>query len=116
MKTKSIFIISCIISIIIGTLLHFVYEWSGNNFIVGLFAPVNESVWEHLKLILLPATLFGIFFSYYIMKNSKNKTTNKPKTINNKVNYSNFWYFLSGNIIIAMLIVVGRILSVLCYN
>lgn len=31
-----------------GTLLHFVYEWSGSAVIVGLFAPVNESVWEHI--------------------------------------------------------------------
>lgn len=95
MKTKSIFIISFIISIIIGTIIHFVYEWSGYNFIVGLLAPVNESVWEHLKLILVPATLFGIFFSFY---------TKKKATPN--IDYMNFWYYLAGNIVIGMCIVV----------
>ena len=31
-----------------GTLLHFCYEWSGENPFVALFAPVSESVWEHV--------------------------------------------------------------------
>ena len=34
---------------VIGTLAHFVFEWSGNNTVVGLFCPINESPWEHLK-------------------------------------------------------------------
>jgi hypothetical protein len=33
-----------------GSLLHFLYAWSGHAVPVGLFSPVNESVWEHLKL------------------------------------------------------------------
>ena len=37
-----------------GTLLHFVFAWSGNNPIVALIAPVNESTWEHLKLLYVP--------------------------------------------------------------
>jgi len=36
--------------LIIGSLLHFTYEWSGKSPIVGAFSSVNESVWEHLKL------------------------------------------------------------------
>ena len=35
---------------ILGVLLHFTYEWSDDNRIVGLFSAVNESTWEHLKL------------------------------------------------------------------
>ena len=35
--------------VIAGTLLHFVYGWSGRNLLVGLVSPVNESVWEHTK-------------------------------------------------------------------
>lgn len=44
-----------------GTLMHFVYDWSGKNRIVGLFAPVNESVWEHLKLLFFPFIAYAIF-------------------------------------------------------
>lgn len=35
---------------ILGSLLHFTYEWSHRSPIVGMFSAVNESVWEHLKL------------------------------------------------------------------
>jgi hypothetical protein len=46
--------------IIIGTILHFVYHWTGQNRIAGLFSPVNESTWEHLKLLFMPMLLFSI--------------------------------------------------------
>ena len=36
--------------IIFGAMLHFMYAWSNYSPFMGLFAPVNESVWEHLKL------------------------------------------------------------------
>jgi len=39
----------------IGSLLHFVFQWSGESPLVAPFAAVNESVWEHLKLALWPA-------------------------------------------------------------
>ena len=44
-----------------GSLLHFVFEWSGNLALVALFAAVNESVWEHLKLTFWPALVFAAF-------------------------------------------------------
>lgn len=48
--------ISCALFVtLFGTLGHFFYEWSGNNFYVGLFFPVNESTWEHMKLLFFPA-------------------------------------------------------------
>ncbi len=34
----------------LGSATHFLYEWSGSNPIAGIFCPVNESVWEHLKM------------------------------------------------------------------
>lgn len=43
----------------VGTLLHFCYDWSGENAIVGAFVPVNESIWEHLKLLFFPAALYA---------------------------------------------------------
>ena len=47
--------------IILGTLLHFTFEWSGFQEIVGVFSAVNESVWEHLKIAFIPSILFMIF-------------------------------------------------------
>lgn len=46
-----------------GTLCHFVFEWSGCRFLAGLFCPVNESTWEHIKLLFFPALIYIIFLS-----------------------------------------------------
>lgn len=61
-------IFSAIFSLISGVLLHFAYKWSGNNTFVGLFSAVNESTWEHLKLIFFPMLISGII-GYFIFKN-----------------------------------------------
>ena len=46
---------------VVGTLLHFLYDWSGQNPVVGLFSGVNESIWEHMKLIYFPMLVFALF-------------------------------------------------------
>lgn len=55
---------------ILGTLAHFFYEWSGENTFIGMFCPVNESVWEHLKLIYTPYLIWSIAESM-ILKRQK---------------------------------------------
>ena len=45
---------------VVGTLLHFLFAWSGENWLVALLAPVNESVWEHMKLVLWPMAVFAL--------------------------------------------------------
>ncbi len=62
---KTLSIISCLLTSLLGVLFHFVYEWSGNQLLLGLFFPVNESVWEHLKLIFFPL-LFVSCLEYFI--------------------------------------------------
>ena len=44
-----------------GTLLHFLYEWSGNSLWVAPFSGVNESTWEHMKLFFWPTFLYALF-------------------------------------------------------
>lgn len=46
---------------IVGTILHFLYDRSGENQIVALFSAVDESVFEHLKIFFVPAFLYSIF-------------------------------------------------------
>ncbi len=41
-------------TIAVGNLLHFVYEWSGEHVVAALFSGVNESTWEHMKLLAVP--------------------------------------------------------------
>ncbi len=55
-----------------GTLLHFVYEWSGKNLIVGIFSPVNESIWEHLKILFIPYLIFTLIEYPIYAKRYKN--------------------------------------------
>ena len=43
-----------------GTLLHFLFDWTGGNAVVALFSAVNESIWEHLKLLFYPMVLFAV--------------------------------------------------------
>lgn len=54
---------------LIGTLGHFLYKWSGYNLFIGLFFPVNESVWEHLKLLFFPYLIWTII--QYFLQNRK---------------------------------------------
>lgn len=60
-KLKLNIIKGIIFVLITGTLSHFIYEWSGNNFILGLFFPVNESTWEHMKLCFFPMLLYCFY-------------------------------------------------------
>ena len=63
-------IISCIqgtalhfvlVAAFLGTLNHFLYFLSGQSPIIALFCPVNESVWEHLKLLYFPFLFVSIW-------------------------------------------------------
>lgn len=61
--------INTIILGIVASISHFAYDLSGKNLIVGLFNPVNESVWEHLKFMFFPFLLWWI--AVYLIKNKK---------------------------------------------
>ena len=45
--------------VVLGSLLHFAFEWSGGAIPVASIAAVNESVWEHLKLGFWPALVYA---------------------------------------------------------
>ncbi|MCM1106381.1 MAG: DUF6512 family protein [Blautia sp.] len=49
--------------IIAGTISHFVYEWTGNNAFAGLFFPVGESTWEHIKLLFFPMLVYSLYMA-----------------------------------------------------
>lgn len=71
-KVKKISIVGAVFTLIFGTLLHFVFEWSGENNIVAVFGAVNESVWEHLKLLFWPMVIFGVAEYFIYGKNYDN--------------------------------------------
>ena len=53
---------------ILGTLSHFIYEWTGENLIAGYFFNVNESTWEHLKLLFFPTVTYSVFEYTFLNK------------------------------------------------
>lgn len=61
---KIIFIIGFICISLIGAILHFTYDFSKHNKIVGLFSAVNESTWEHIKIALTPFFLWCLVDGY----------------------------------------------------
>ena len=51
----------------VGALLHMIYDFTNENPIVALFAPVNESIWEHTKMVVLPSFIWYMG-AYFIIK------------------------------------------------
>ena len=44
----------------LGTFLHFFFDLTGQNWIAALFSSVNESIWEHMKLVFYPMFAFAL--------------------------------------------------------
>lgn len=64
-------IIGFIFVSIIGTINHFLFELLNNSVVIGLFCPVNESVWEHQKLLFFPFLIWGIA-EYFLLERHNN--------------------------------------------
>ena len=62
------FLFTCIV----GVLLHFLYDWSGQSILAALFSAINESIWEHMKLLFFPMLLFSLIQSRYFDKEYDN--------------------------------------------
>lgn len=59
---------------IFGTILHFLYDWTKESVIVAPFSAVNESTWEHMKILFFPMFIFS-FIECFVFCNT----------------YDNFW-------------------------
>ena len=69
MKQFKYYIIGGVLfTLLTGTLSHFLYEWTNQNSIVGLFSPVNESIWEHMKLLFFPMLFYSISINFKFKK------------------------------------------------
>lgn len=54
-----------ILTAVLGSVAHFLYEFSEQNPFTALIAPVNESTWEHLKLLFFPYLLMTAIEFYF---------------------------------------------------
>ena len=56
-------------TVLLGSLLHFIYGWSGGSRLAALFGSVNESTFEHMKLFFFPAFAFALFEGRFFRDN-----------------------------------------------
>ena len=66
LNLKKMIIINTIIMFVISFGVHFLYNLLPNN-IIAVFFPVNESIWEHMKMLYTTVLLSSII-EYFIMK------------------------------------------------
>ena len=52
---------------VLGTVLHFLYGWA-DSAAVAPFSGVNESTWEHMKLLFWPMLLFAVVQRFFFSK------------------------------------------------
>ena len=48
-----------------GTVLHFLYDWLGEAAWIAPFSGVNESTWEHMKLLFWPMFIYAVIESFF---------------------------------------------------
>ena len=70
-----------------GTLLHFLYDWTNKAVWVAPFSGVNESTWEHMKLLFWPMFIFAVVQSFFFK------------------DYKNFWCVKLKGILLGLLLI-----------
>lgn len=55
-----------------GSLLHFLYEWTNQSILVAPFSAVNESTWEHMKLLFFPMFVFSLLENRFVSEHYNN--------------------------------------------
>lgn len=76
MNLKKIKLLDCLLIIALCFLFHSLYKWFPNK-MCAIFFPVNESIWEHMKMIFSSICLYGIIDYIILTKN--------------KIRFNNFW-------------------------
>ncbi len=70
-----------------GSLLHFLYEWTDQSIFIGLFSAVNESTWEHMKLLFFPLFIFALVQKHFFKE------------------YENFWWIKLSGIVTGLILI-----------
>ena len=74
MNLKKIKIISTIGIFLLSFLTHYLYKWFPND-LFAIFFPVNESIWEHMKMLFTTVLLYSII-EYFLLHYFKIKHHN----------------------------------------
>lgn len=73
-----------------GVVLHFLFDWTNQSVVVAPFCAINESTWEHMKILFGPVFVFAIIENQYIGKG-----------------YRSFWWVKLIGIVAGILLIPG---------
>ena len=65
-KPETYTLLGILVLFAVGSLFHFLYSLTGECFIIGLFVPINESIFEHTKMVVLPVFIW--WFIFYLFR------------------------------------------------
>ncbi len=102
---------------------HFMYDWFPNT-LFSIFFPVNESIWEHMKMLFSAIIVYGII-DYFVLKffNQKRNNFLVSLFISSLISipifliiYLPFYYLLGENmvlniIILFITIIISQVIS-----
>lgn len=71
LKPKSFIILITVPLFLIGAFFHFAFKLSNYNIWIAMIAPVNESIWEHIKMVVFPIICFWNFYYFFFRKRYK---------------------------------------------
>jgi len=69
MSINTTLIISFFIIVVLGTLLHFTHAWFKKGIFLHFFSDLNESTWEHMKMLVAPTIVVSIF-QYFLIEDT----------------------------------------------
>lgn len=75
-KERILIYIGVVVIFLLATLSHNLYKWTNYNDFIGIFTPTNESIFQHLKIIIYP-TIFYYLIAYLIFNNKYEIVANK---------------------------------------
>ncbi|HHU28037.1 TPA: hypothetical protein GXZ54_02645 [bacterium] len=65
MRKYKLEIIGFFVLVILGVIFHFLFDWLNQSRLIAIFVPVNESIFEHLKVLFFPYLIWGLI-RYFI--------------------------------------------------
>lgn len=92
-------LISTIFSILFGIILHFTYNYSKNNIIIASFSAINESTWEHLKILFFPMLITTIIGHILLKRKYPNYLDTKTKGILVAISFIIIFFYTYSGII-----------------
>ena len=67
MTRKKLKILGIVLAFLLCFPLHFVYD-KFPSFITSIFAPINESIWEHMKILFGSIIISGVIQKIIVLK------------------------------------------------